>query len=884
MRWYQRFFRRGLTEKHLDAELRFHIDQRIADLVAGGMAPEEARRQARLEFGGLDQVKEECRDVGASHIIETFVQDIRYGLRQLRRNPGFTAVAVLTLALGIGANTAIFSVVDTVLLKPLNAADPGRVVIFMNTSRSGSLPVAADIEFNMWRKETNLLDEVSGFVSASYYLTGVSRPQKVDAMWVTEDYFRLFGLRVAQGRGFTPDEELGTGRLFERGHVAVLSNGFWMGAFGGDPHILGKTISLSGNPYEVVGIMAPHVETEGAARPEVWLPFPMSPYSTNQVHYFGAVGRLTPGVTLAMANSQLQHMTQSFRRRYPNTVSAKRGDTYSVQRMRDEIVRTIRLSLLVLMAAVSVVLLIACANAANLTLARAASRTHEMAIRTALGAGRGRIILQLLTESILLSAAATLLGVGIGLAGVHALLRMAPSTIPRIGPDGSNVTMDWRVLTFTIFLTLIATLISGLVPGLSVCRTSPDSALRQSTNRTGTSPMQAKARSFLVAAEMSLALVLLIAAALFTRTLVALRSVDPGFDAHNVATTRTPMSPKLLKSPRVDQVVQNAIRRLSGLPSVEAAGLTTLLPLGGGFNSLRVAANTETSQGSGREVFVSPDYFDALKIPLLRGRLFAQGDRLDGPPVAIISQAMAQQLWRNGDAIGEQITIGKGLGPRLEQPPREIIGIVGDVRGNGLSAATQPTVYIPSSQRPDTRWAGTSVSWVIRTREESASLDTEIQNTLRQATGLPVPPLRPMRDVIAQSTDRQTFNMLLMSVFGGSALLLAVIGIYGVMAYLVAQRTQEVGIRMALGAQKSDVLKLVMGQGFKLVFIGVAIGIAGALALTRFLSSLLYGVKPTDPLTFIAVTLILIAVSLLACYIPARRATKVDPMVALRYE
>ncbi|MDE3180368.1 MAG: ABC transporter permease [Acidobacteriota bacterium] len=811
--------------------------------------------------------------------LETLPQDLRYGLRQLRRNPGFTAVAVITLALGIGANSAIFSVVDAVLLKPLHAPNPDRVVVFNSGPAS-----AADIEFNMWRKETSVLEDVSGFTSGPYYLTGVSQPQKVDAMLVTEDYFRLFGLHVARGRGFSPEEELGTGRLFENGHVAVLSSGFWKSAFRGDRRILGKTIFLSGNPYEIVGIMAPHVETESAQLPDVWLPFPMSPNSKNQVHYFEAAGRLKPGVTLAMANAQLKLMTQAFRREYPNTVSAKRGDTYSVQRMRDEIVRKVRFSLLALMMAVSLVLLIACANAANLLLARAASRTREIAVRTALGAGRGRIIRQLLTESILLSVIGALLGLGVGFSGVRALLSLAPSTIPRIGPDGSNVTMDWRVLSFTILLALITGLIFGLIPGLSVCRTSPDAALRESTNRAGTGVLQAKARSFLVVIEVSLAFVLVIASGLFIRTLIALRSVDPGFDAHNAVTTRTPLDPKLLKTSKVDRVVQNAIQRLDDLPGVETVGLTTLLPLGGGFIRVPVSVNGQVparaAEGFARYVFVSPAYFGALRIPLLRGRFFTDDDRLDSPPVAIVNQAMARQLWRNGDAVGERIIIGKGLGPRLEQRPRQIVGIVGDVRENGLDRPPQPAAYVPVVQ---SRTAST-VSWVVRTRTQSASLNTEIQNTLRQATGLPVPPLQSMADVIAQSTERQSFNMLLMLIFGASALVLAMIGLYGVMSYLVVQRTHEIGIRMALGAQKGDVLRMVIGNGIRLALIGIAIGVACALALTRFLSSLLYGVKPTDPLTFIVVALILAGVALLACYIPARRAAEVDPMAALRYE
>jgi putative ABC transport system permease protein len=676
--------------------------------------------------------------------------------------------------------------------------------------------------------------------------------------------------------------------LFEDGHVMVLSDGFWRSAFGGDPRVIGKVVSLSGNPYEIVGIMAPQVQTETAEQPDIWLPFPISPSSNNQVHYFQAAGRLKDGVTLEMANSRLKLMTEEFRRDYPNTVSAKRGDTYSVQKMRDAIVRDVRFSLLALLAAVSVVLLIACVNAANLLLARAAFRAREIAIRTALGAGRGRIIRQLLTESILLSAAATLLGAGMGLAGVRTVLRFVPSSIPRISATGSNVTMDWRVLLFTLLVTLITALLFGLAPGLSISRTDPNWGLNQRGSRTGADLIQGNARSLLAITEMSLTLVLLIVAVLFTRTLVALRAVDPGFDARNVMTTPTPLDPKLLKSPGVDQKAQNALQRLDNLAGVEAAGFTTLLPLDGGFNSLPVNVVGQeldrASQEFGREMFISPSYFGVLKIPLLRGRVFAEADSLSAPQVAIINQTMARQLWPNGDAIGAQIMVGKGLGPRLEEPVRQIVGIVGDVRDNSLGLLPQPTIFIPAAQRSPARWAGVSVAWVVLTRTESPSLNAAIEDALRETTGLPIPPLRSMEQVIEQSTGRQSFNMLLMSVFAGSALLLAAVGIYGVMAYLVVQRTREIGIRMALGAQRSDVLKIVLGSGTRLALTGIGIGIAAGFGVTRILPGMLFGIRPADPMTFTLAPLALLGIALLACYIPARRAMRVDPMVALRYE
>jgi predicted permease len=815
-------------------------------------------------------------------------QDMRHGFRLLGKNPGFTTIAVLTLALGIGANTAVFSVVNAVLLRPLNAPDPDRVVIFKNTTKSGSGFLAADIEFNLWRQETSVLQDVSGYRSGSYYLTGVDRPRKVEAMLVTYDYFRLFGLPVARGRGFTPEDEQGTGTLFENGHVVVLSDGFWKRAFGGQTRVVGQSISLSGNSYEIVGIMAPHAETEATEQPDVWLPFPMSPSSTNQVHYFQAAGRLRDGITPEMANSRLKIMTEQFRRRYPDTVSAKRRDTYSVESMRDAVVRDVRLSLLSLVAAVGLVLLVACANAANLLLARAASRTREMAIRTALGATRRRVIQQLLTESFLLSTIAALVGVGMGLAGVSVLLRLIPSSIPRISADGLNVTVDWRVLSFTLLLTVLTAWLFGLIPGLSASRIDLNRGLNQSGGRTGRGLMQGRARSLLVITEMSLTLVLLIAAALFGRTLVALRSVNPGFNAHDVVTTSTPLDPRLLKSSGVNQIARSALQRLDDLPGVETAAFTTLLPLGGDFNSLPVNVvgqplNTG-SQAFGRQIFISPSYFGALRIPLFRGRMFTEADDLDAPSVAIINQAMAHQLWPNGDAIGAQIIVGKGLGPRLEEPARQIVGIVGDVRDNGLDLGPQPTVFLPGAQRADARWVGASVTWVVRTRAQTPSLEAAIQNTLRQTTGLPISPPRSMEEVIAQSTDRQSFNVLLMSIFGGFALLLAAVGMYGVMAYLVVQRTHEIGVRMALGARRSDVLKIVLGSGARLAFTGIGIGIVGGLVLTRFLSSMLFGVTPRDPTTFVCIAALLMAVALLACYIPASRAMRVDPMVALRHE
>ncbi len=820
---------------------------------------------------------------------EDLWQDLHFALRTLRKTPGFAIAVMGTLALGIGMNTAIFSVVNTVLLKPVAAPESDRIVEFMNTNRGGSGPIAAEIEFNLWREQTSGFQEISGYSLISMNLTGVDQPQRVEAISITKDYFRLFGLSIAQGRGFTDEEERPVGtQLFEKGHVVILSDAFWKKAFGGDPQIMGKVISLSGDPFQVVGIMAAGMQTETPEAPDVWLPLLISPNSDKQVHYFQAVGRLKPGITLARANAQLHLMTEEFRRKFPNTISTARGDAYSVQLMRDVLVRDVRLSLLILASAVGVVLLIACANVANLLLVKAAGRRREIAMRVAVGAARGRIMRQLLTESVLLSMAGAAFGLGLGVAGIHALLAVNPVNIPRIGVNGSNVSMDWRVFAFTMLAGLTTGLLFGLIPALQASRTDLNSNLKEGGGRDGSGFRQNRTRSLLVISEISLALVLLIGAALLIRTLIALRSVNPGFDPHNVVTTRMALDPRFTKAAGVNQLVQNALGRLTALPAVESAALTGLLPLDLNVNSLPIIVIgrplSGPSHGTSSYGRVSAGYFDTLKIPLLRGRFFTDTDRLESPQVAIINQAMARQFWPDGDPLNSQILIAKGLGPRLEEPVRQIVGIVGDVHDDALNRNTSPVVFVPLVQLPDTRTADTSVACVIRVRAESPSLNSAIQNELRTATGLPVPPLRSMEEIVAKSTARQNLNMLLMNIFGSSALLLAAIGIYGLMAYSVQQRTQEIGIRMALGAQPGALRNMVLVQGMRLALIGVAIGIAAAFGLTRLLASLLFGVQPRDPLVFIAVPVLLTAVALLACYLPARRATRINPLEALRWE
>jgi predicted permease len=819
--------------------------------------------------------------------MEAFLKDILHSVRMFRRSPAFTVAAVAALALGIGANTAIFSVVNAVLLKPLTYPDPDRIVQFLLTSPQGSGPGASVTKFNIWKQQTQVFQDVAAydFGGPGLNLTGGAFPEQVQGIHVTKDYFRLFGAEVATGRTFTPEEDRPNG-----GHVVVLSNGLWKRRFGGDSGIVGKAISLGNQPYTVVGILASSFATDPPA--DLWLPFQFDPNSNDQAHYFIAAARLKPGITLGMANAQMQLAANQFRRKYPGVLGPKDG--FGVQKLQDAIVGDVRSSLFVLIGAVSFVLLIACANVANLLLVRASGRRREIAIRAAVGAGRVRIIRQLLTESVLLSLAGGAFGLILGMVGVRALLAINPGNIPRIGEHGAAVTLDWRVVAFTLAVALLTGILFGLIPALEATRSDLSATLKESGGRTGTSFRQNKARSALVISEMALALILLIGAALLIRTFLALRSVDPGFNAHNVLTMQMSLTgPRFEKTAGVAQLARDGIERIESLPGVEAAGTTCCLPLEGGFGlPFTILGRPLTNgpyHGGGGWMNVSPRYFDVFKIPMLRGRAFTLRDDGSAPGVVIINQAMAHQYWPKSDPLKDRIVIGKGVGPEFDEPARQIVGVVADIRDGGLNRNPRPTMYIPVAQVPDGVTALNArigpIAWIVRTRVSPHSLTTAIEKELREASGgLPVAHVRSMDEIVVQSTARADFNMLLLTIFGCSALLLAAIGIYGLMAYSVEQRTQEIGIRMALGAQSHNVRNMVIVQGMRLALIGVAIGIAASFGLTRLIATFLFGVKSWDPAVFVIVPVILSAVALFAVWLPARRATLVDPIDALRYE
>jgi len=811
--------------------------------------------------------------------------DIKHSVHMFIKNPGFAIAAVAALALGIGANTAIFTVVNAVLLKPLSYPDADRIVAFLLTSPDGNNPIGSIPKFHIWQQQTSVFKEVAAFDFAGpgFNLTG-DRPEQIHGIHVTEGYFRLFGAPVMLGRTFTPQEDAPNG-----GKVVVLSYGLWQRKFGGDPHIIGSVLSLGNEPFTIIGILGQDFLSDPEA--DIWLPFQFEPNSTNQGHYFQAAGLLKPGVTLAQANAQMKLAARQYLRAYP---SADPQQSFAVEPLRDTIVGDVRKSLLILLGAVGLVLLIACANVANLLLVRATGRKREFAIRSALGASRARIIHQLLTESVLLSFTGGILGLVLGFIGVRALLAISPAGLPRIGEDGAAIGVDWRVLAFTLAISLFTGILFGLFPAFSASRSDLNSSLKESSNRSATGFRQSKARSLLVISEVSLAIVLLIGSALLIRTFAALRGVSPGFDSHHVLTMEMSLTgDRYQKTAGVAQLSRDGRDRLNAVPGVEESASTCCLPIQGQFGLPflimgRPPVEEKDTPGAGW-MSASPGYYGVFKIPILHGRDFAESDTAAAPGVVLINQTLAKKYWPKENPVGQQIIIGKDVGPEFEEPARQIIGVVGDTHEGGLDRDPGPLMIVPAAQVTDGMTALNArivpMRWVVRTRGDPVRAIPVISEQLRQASGgFAVARVRPMDEVVARSTARQSFNMMLLTIFGTVALVLAAIGIYGLMAYSVQQRTQEMGIRMALGADRATIRNLVVWHGMKLAVVGVVLGIAASFGLTRLIASFLFGVKSWDPIVFVVVPVILSAVALLAVWLPATRAAKLDPMQALRVE
>ncbi len=819
---------------------------------------------------------------------ENLVGDLKHAVRLLRRSPGFAATAIAALALGIGANTAMFSVVSAVLLQPLSYPRPDRLVALMRSSRAGNQWAISVPKFIVYREQTKVFESTTAydFAGPGINLTGGDRPEQVKGIHASAGYFDVFGAPIALGRAYTAEEDR-PGAPYE----AVISNGLWRRRFGGDATILGRTVELSGDPYEIIGVLGPGFKSDPPA--DIWLPLQADPNSTDQGHYLRAAARMRPGVTVAQAQAAMKLAAEEFRRKFPGPLMDAHESATAVP-LQDTVVAGVRSALLILLGAVGFVLLIACANVANLLLARATLRKREIAIRASMGAGRGRIISQLLTESALLSLIGGALGLGIGFAGLRALLALNPVDIPRIGARGTDVALDARVLLYTLGVSLFTGILFGLIPAITASREDLNVTLRESGARSGGGFRQNKTRSILVVTEMALALILLVGAALMIRTFEALRSVKPGFDAHNVLTMEMALSgSRFEKTAGMAQTTRDAEQRVGALPGVEAVAGACCLPLTGGpdlpFAIVGRAPVWGTYNGDVQYRDVSPQFFEVFRIPALRGRAFTARDDAGSTPVALINETMAKQFWPGGDAVGAQLLIGHGLGPEFEDSPRLIVGVVGDVRDYGLNNEPAPIMYVPEAQVPDgiSALANRLVPfvWTVRTKVAPFSVSAEIQQQLRVASGgLAVAHVRSMEQVVGESTARTDFNTQLLSIFASVALLLAGIGVYGLMAYAVQQRTQEIGIRMALGASPEGVRRMVVWQGMRLAGIGVVIGVVTALELTRFMAGLVYRVKTWDPTLFAAVAALLSAVAWFASYVPARRASRVDPMVALRYE
>ncbi len=870
------FLRRGQFHRDLEEEMRLHQELRAQTHAEDGMVPEEAHYAAQREFGNPLLLRERSRDMWGFAWLETLIQDLRYGLRQLRRNPGFTAVAVITLALGIGANTAIFSIVNAALLHPLPFHDADRLVTRWGTiphfNYTGLMAICGP-DYAAWRDQNHVFEGIAALSGQTSNLTGAGEPVRLGGSQVTAGFFPLLGIAPTLGRTFQPDEDRPG-----NAHEVLLSDKLWRSRFGSDPAISGKSIKLDGEFYTVVGVMPAGFDFPNEA--EFWTPVPLTDDCSNATMQL--VARLKPSVTLDQARSDVALIDG----RLDRARHHGRGIQVSLVPLTQAMGYGLRGELLVLLGAVGLLLLIACANVANLFLARGATRQHEMAVRSALGASRRRIIAQMLTESLLLAAFGGALGLGVAAFG-HWFLAFSFALLPSsfysmsVATRVASLGIDRWVLGFALGVTLLAGMIFGLAPGIRASK--PD--LRETLQECGRSlsASRGRVRDAFVVAEIALSLVLLVGAGLFLRTLVRLMSVDRGFSAEKVLTMTVDLPESRYHTE--NQMIafeQRVLHRLHGLPGVLSGGGVFGLPLGAEriYGDITIEGQPTPPHGAvAAKVVVTGDYFRSLGIPVIRGRLFGVDDTEGAPRVAIINQSLARYFWPHASAIGQHLKPGFS-----HDSWYRIVGVVGDVKMAGLGEESPLALYLPYDQAP-ALFLMRDLTLVVRTASTSASIVTAARHAIEAADPeLPVFDVATMEQLVYRSASEPRFVALLLGIFAALALGLASVGIYGVMSYAVAQHTREIGIRMALGAQKRDVLHLVLGQGMILTFIGVGIGIVGALGLTRFLSSLLYGVKPTDPLTFVGVSALLSGVALLACYIPARRATKVDPMVALRHD
>jgi putative ABC transport system permease protein len=877
--------KRNRLDQDLDEELRSHLEMRATDNLAAGMSPEQARRDAQKRFGNTTLMKEDTRRIDIVGWLDETSRDFRHALRMLHRSPGFTTVAVLTLALGIGANTAIFSVIDSVLLRPLPYHEPDQLVMVWESNSQHPNPhnTVSPPNFLDWKSRNTVFSDMAYIADVRNNLTGNGAPEEVVVQAVSANFFSVLGVNPLLGPGFTPENG-------QAGHdnVVILGDGLWKERFAGDPAIVGKTILLNGKPQTVVGVAPQNFQwfiKDGSltgAKPQMWSPFvfPASFSNHNEMgRFITVVARLKPGVSHSQSQTQMTAIASQLEHEYP---AADGHWGVNIVPLRDQVSGQLRPALLVLFGAVAFVLLIACANVSSLLLARAASREREMAIRTAIGASRWRIARQLLMESLLLSLIGGSIGVALAVWGTNALLAASPRNLL----DLAAISLDLRVLTFAVAATLLAGLLFGFLPSYISAHSRISETLKEGGRGSSSANRRAFTRNAFVVAQLGLALVLLTGSGLLIRSFIRLTGVAPGFDTGHLLTFKVSLpGAKYGPDPLCLAFFQQLLARISAVPGVRSASMESFPPLTGlgaatGVHLLSQPSLPLSELPVANVRVVGPDYFSTMNIPLLSGRLFNAQELAAEKHVAIINQAFAEKYLHGVNPLGQKAAVFMKSLSESELKPSDIIGVVGDVHQMGLDVAPEPTVYWPY---PELVMTGMTI--LVRTASDPLSIASPARAALQQLDPeLPLASVATMDQLLADSLSRSRFTMLLLGIFAAVALVLAAVGIYGLIAYSVTQRTQELGIRIALGAQRRDVLRLVLRQGTRLTLLGVAIGVLAALSLSRLLGTLLFGVSATDPFTFAGVAGLLAFVALLACFIPARRATRVDPIIALRYE
>jgi predicted permease len=876
--------RREQADQELEEELRAYQEMAAEEKIRDGMSRTEALRAVRLDRGSLEISKEIVRAGGWESFVETCWQDLRYGLRVLRKSPGFTTIALLTLTLGLGINCAIFTVVNAVLLRPLPYPHSDCLVLVQRHFPEITFPSTSTTKFLFWRNHSRAFESMTAYAFAfsgsGVNLTGTGGPEHLRSLRVSADFFRTLGVQPVLGRGFTEDEDRPGGP-----NAVVLSYALWQRRFGKDIGILGRGIRLGGELWTVVGV-APANFTFTTA--DVWTPLRAQPNPNDQTNVISVLGRLRPGISYAQANQDVRAVGEQLQRQYAGLMAPH--ETVNIRSYQDYVVGDVRPALLLLLGAVGFVLLIACANLANLLLSRSTARRKEMAVRLALGADRLRLTRQLLIESSLLA----ITGGGLGLAGASGflplLLRFSPQDLPRLG----EVHIDWHVWTFAFAVAFATGIVFGLVPALQGPKAELRDALHESVGRASAGRATARLQRLLVIGEVGISAILLVGAGLLIQTFWRLQHENPGFDARNVLTAQMTLDgQQFSKTAAGARLEDKALTRLESLPGVQAAAAVSSLPFEPGVDmNFAIQENPSGGDPSGSTEWraITAHYLQVMRIPVLRGRNLTESDNASGTPVLLINQALAERFFPGQDPLGQHLVIGAGAEAMgLADRAREIVGIVGNTKEFGVARPAPPTLFVPAAQVQDglTKLVNQAMPlvWVVRTIDDPGLLAKTVQQALQTVANQEAPDnFRTMENVLSASIAQQWFEMLLLALFAGLALALGAVGLYGVLSYLVAQRTHEMGIRMALGASRREVLRLVVRNGLRMTFIGLGIGIVAALGLTRLLAGLLFGVKPTDPLTFGVVSALLCCVAFIACYIPARRATHVDPITALRYE